>query len=176
MDFTELFSFTVSPLELIARGTCIYWFIFALFRFVLRRDVGSIAIADVLLLVLIADASANGMSGQYETVAEGMLLVATLAFWNYLLDWASYHSPALRRLLEPSTVKLVENGEPLRKNLRRELITMDELMSEVRKQGLESLADVQRARMESDGKISILPVEGKRAGRRLPQGGGSPEA
>ena len=56
MDLASLFSFHVSPLELVVRGSLIYWFLFLLFRFVLRRDVGSVGIADVLLVVLIADA------------------------------------------------------------------------------------------------------------------------
>jgi uncharacterized membrane protein YcaP (DUF421 family) len=49
MHWVDLFQFTVSPLELMLRGTVVYWFLFALFRFVLRRDVGALGIADVLL-------------------------------------------------------------------------------------------------------------------------------
>ena len=67
----------MNPLELVVRGTAMYWVLFLLFRFVLRRDVGSIAIADVLLLVL-ADASQNAMAGGYETVSDGVELMAAL--------------------------------------------------------------------------------------------------
>ena len=56
----------MNPLELIARGSLMDWFLFLLFRFVLRRDAGSIAISAVPLLVLIADASQNSMAGGYE--------------------------------------------------------------------------------------------------------------
>ena len=70
IDLAALFRITVDPLEIVVRGTVMYWFLFALFRFVLRRDVGSIGIADVLLVVLIADASQNAMAGGYASITD----------------------------------------------------------------------------------------------------------
>lgn len=156
LDFSELFQITVSPLEIVVRGTVIYWFLFLLFRFVLRRDVGSVGIADVLLLVLIADASQNAMAGGYESVTDGIILVATIAFWNYFLDWASYHSKAIRKMVEPPSILVIQNGQLMRKNMRRELLSRDELMAQLREQGVKDLTEVKEARMEGDGHISVI--------------------
>jgi uncharacterized membrane protein YcaP (DUF421 family) len=155
-DLGSLFRFDVDPLEIVLRGTLIYWFLFALFRWVLRRDVGSLGIADVLLLVLIADASQNAMAGGYETVAEGMVLVATLAGWNLFVDWISFRYPWSRRFLQPPPLKLVENGQLHRRAMRRELVTTDELMSKLREQGVRDLGEVELAYMESDGEITVI--------------------
>ena len=155
---TELLRFSVDPWELVVRGTAVYWFLFLLFRFVLRRDAGSVAIADIMLLVLIADASQNAISGGYETLADGAVVVMTLAAWNYLLDWVSYRSPAMRRLLQPSPLMLVRNGQVLRANLRREMVTTDELMAAMRQQGIDNIALVKSARMEADGLITVIRV------------------
>ena len=133
-----------------------YWFLFLLFRFVLRRDVGSIAIADVLLLVLIADASQNAMAGGYQSITDGCLLVATIAGWNYGLDLISYHFPQIRKFVEPAPLLLVQQGRLMRKNMRRELITVEELWSKLREHGVKDLSEVQSAFMESDGEISVL--------------------
>ena len=89
-ELAALFRFGVPPLELVLRGSAMYWFLYLLLRFVLRRDAGAIGIADILLLVLIADAAQNGMAGSYETVADGFVLVATIVGWNWLFDWASW--------------------------------------------------------------------------------------
>lgn len=156
---TELLRFSVDPWELIVRGTAVYWFLFVLFRFVLRRDAGSVAIADIMLLVLIADASQNAISGGYETLADGAVVVLTLAAWNYLLDWVSYRSPAMRRLLQPSPLMLVRNGQVLRANLRREMVTTDELMAAMRQQGIDNVAMVKSARMEADGLITVIRLD-----------------
>lgn len=156
-----LLRFEMNPWELVLRGTLMFWFLFLLFRFVLRRDVGSIAIADVLLLVLIADASQNAMAGGYQSVPEGMLLVATIAGWNYALDWACFRWRGLRRIIEPPALVLVRDGRLNRRNLRREMVTMEELLAKLREHGLEHLADVKVARMESDGEITVIARTGR---------------
>jgi uncharacterized membrane protein YcaP (DUF421 family) len=155
-DFISLFRLSLSPAEIIVRGTAMYWFLFLLFRFVIRRDVGSIAIADMLLLVLIADASQNAMAGGYESITDGCLLVATIVGWNYLLDWISYRFPSVRRLIEAKPLLLVRNGRMQRANMRRELITVEELTAQLRKEGITDLAKVREAYMETTGEISLL--------------------
>lgn len=159
-DLASLFRITVSPLEMIVRGSAIYWCLFLLFRFVLRRDVGSMAMADVLLVVLIADASQNAMAGGYESITDGLLLVGTIAAWNYLLDWGAYRFEAVRRLVEPPPLLLVDRGRLLRANLRRQLVTVDELRAKMREHGLERWDEVHKAYMESDGEISVLKRDG----------------
>ena len=173
-DLAGLFSVTVDPLELIVRGTAMYWFLFLLFRFVLRRDAGSIGIADVLLLVLIADAAQNAMAGGYESITEGCILVLTIAGWNWLVDFASWRFPAVRRVLEPRPLPLVREGRVLRRNMRREFLSMEELMAQLREHGIESLGDVKSATMENDGQISVIRRDDgavqSPAGRRQPPG------
>ena len=158
-DLGALFGLSLPPAEILIRGTAIYWFLFLLFRFVLRRDVGSIGIADVLLLVLIADASQNAMAGGYQSVTDGCILVATIAGWNYALDWASYHSRFVRKVVEPKPLMLVKDGRLQRRVMRREMVTMGELMAKLREHGYEHVVQVKAARMESDGEITVLGYE-----------------
>lgn len=161
IDWSRLFSFSVHPVEIIVRGTLIYWFIFILFRFVLRREVGAIAIADVMLLVLIADAASNGMSGGYDSITDGCILIATIAGWNYALDWASFHFPSVRRVLQPRPEALIQNGKLQRKAMRRELISAEELMSKMREHGIANLDEVKIAYIEENGEISVLRNDGE---------------
>ena len=79
---------------------------------------GSIGVADVLLLVLIADAAQNAMAGGYESVTDGCILVATIAGWNWLLD-CCLPFPACAGCWRPSPLPLVRNGKLLRRNLRQ---------------------------------------------------------
>jgi uncharacterized membrane protein YcaP (DUF421 family) len=156
MDWGELFRLSVNPLELVVRGTAMYWFIFVLFRVFLRRSVGTVGMADVLLLVLIADAAQNGMSGDYRSITDGMLLVATIVAWNLLFDWIAYRFPRIGRLVEPSPMPLVEHGRINRRNLREELMSVDELLAKLRESGVEHIEDVKRATMESDGAVTVI--------------------
>lgn len=172
-DWPSMWAFSVHPLELVLRGTVIYWTLFALFRFVLRRDAGSLGIADLLLVVLIADAVQNGMAGGYQSIGEALLLAAVLAGWNWLLDWAGFHWRWAQRLAEPQPVVLVRRGRMQRAAMRREFLTAQELMAALREQGVDKLHEVKIARMEPDGQISVIrqpPEEDEPSGprRRLP--------
>lgn len=153
---SEMFELTVAPWELVLRGTLTYWFLFGIFRFVLRRDVGSVGLADVLLLVIIADASQNAMSGGYESLTDGAVLVSTIVGWNYLLDWSAYRFDAVRRIVEPPPLLLVRDGKVLHRNLRQEYISIDELKAQLRLHEVDDVADVKSARMEADGQISVI--------------------
>lgn len=175
IDWDSAFSLTVSPLELALRGSLVYWFIFLAFRIVLRREVGSIAIADVLVLVLIADAAQNAMSSEYKSVPEGLVLISTIIFWNYAVDWAAFRFPAVRRLVEPRPLMLVRDGEILRRNLRREFVTEEELAAKLRENGVEDPGEVRACYLESDGTVTVIkrrPEDAPRAKRRSPAAGG----
>jgi uncharacterized membrane protein YcaP (DUF421 family) len=154
------FAFSLNPLELIVRGTVMYWFIFLVFRFVTRRDVGAVGIADVLLLVLVADAAQNAMAGSYESISDGIVLVSTIMFWNVLVDWLCYRSARVRRWFEPPPLALVVDGEIRHRNLRREFISREELFSKLRERGIEDLRQVKLACIESDGQISVIRRDG----------------
>ena len=166
IDWSNLFGFSVNPAEMVIRGTVIYWFIFLLFRFVLRRDIGAIGIADVMLVVLIADAASNGMSGGYDSITDGCVLVATIAGWNYLLDWMSFHFPTIRRLVEPPPLALIRDGKLQRKAMRQELISSSELETKLREHGIEKLDDIKVAYLEDDGEISVLRRDGQEPEQR----------
>ncbi len=159
IDWQAVFGPGLPWFELVVRGSAFYWFLFLIFRVVLRRDVGSLAISDVLLLVLIADASQNAMAGAYTSIADGAILVGTLVFWNYMLDWAAYHLPFLQRLFQPGPLPLIDNGKILWRNMRREFITQDELMGKLRENGVEQPDQVKRACLENDGSISVIKFE-----------------
>ena len=160
MDWGWLIDFNVPAWELVLRGTAMYWLLFLSFRVLLRRDVGSVGVADVLFIVLVADASQNAMTGGYNSVAEGAVLVATLVAWNLLLDWAAFRSPWIYRLIEPRPLLLVRRGRIQHKNLRSQMITVDELHGQLRKHGVESFDQVKAAWFESNGEISVVKLDG----------------
>jgi uncharacterized membrane protein YcaP (DUF421 family) len=156
LDWGEMFGISVSPLELIIRGTAMYLFLFVVFRVVVRRRVGAVGMADILILVIIADAAQNGMSGEYRSVTEGAILIGTIIFWNVLIDWLNYRVPALQDWLEAPPMLLVRDGRILHRNMRHEFITEQELKSKLREKGVDDLSQVAQAHMESDGSVSVI--------------------
>ena len=156
VDWAELFRFSVPPAEMVVRGTAMYWFLFALFRVVVRRRVGAVGISDMLLLVIIADAAQNAMAGEYRSVSDGFVLVGTIVAWNQIIDWLAYTSPRLQKLLEPPPLLPVRRGQLMRKHMRHEFLSEDELKAKLREHGVEDYAEVDKAYMESDGAFTVI--------------------
>jgi uncharacterized membrane protein YcaP (DUF421 family) len=111
---------------------------------------------DLLVIVLIADAAQNGMAGEYKSITEGVVLCVTIVGWSLLLDWLAFHVAFLRGWLEPPNKVLIADGKLQRRQMREELITEDELMSQLRQHGIEDPREVKRAYVEPDGQISVL--------------------
>ena len=152
----ELVAFSVSPWEIMLRGTLMYGFLFLVFRFLLRRDIGNVGIGDFLFVVIVADASQSAMSGDSKTLTDGVLLVSTLVFWNYLFDFVSYQSSFIRRFTEPPSIMLVKNGKLILRNMQREYITRSEVQAKMREEGIEDINEIKEMRLESDGSISVI--------------------
>lgn len=163
VDWSGIFGFDTPPLELFIRGSVMYIAIFILLRAV-RRQMGDVGIADILVIVLVADAAQNGMAANYDSLPDGIWLVGTIFFWSVALDWASFHFRPLERLIQPGPLLLVRDGRLLWANMRRVLLTETELRSELRQQGIDDVAGVKRAQMEADGKISVIPHSESRRG------------
>ena len=162
-DLASVFSFTVSPLESMLRGTLMYWFLFIVFRFILRRDVGSLGISDFLFVVILGDAAQNGMTGSATSATDGMVLVATLVFWSFMLDFMSFRFPVSQRLTAAPRLCLVRDGRMRRRNIRREFMTDQELNAKIRQQGVEDIKTVKRMYLEADGEMSLIRQESAKA-------------
>jgi uncharacterized membrane protein YcaP (DUF421 family) len=155
IDWDALFVPSMHVGEIVLRGTAVYLFLFFLLR-MLRREAGHIGISDMVVVVLIADAAQNAMASEYTSLTEGAILVATIAFWDYFLDWLSFRVRAVRRLLRPAPLILIADGRLQRQNLSREKIQDEELIGQLREKGVRSVADVETCYLESNGRISVI--------------------
>ncbi|TJZ73599.1 DUF421 domain-containing protein [Chitiniphilus eburneus] len=159
MDWDIVLEINQPIWETLLRGTAIFWMLFLIFRLILRRDSGSVNISDVLLIVIISEAIQQPMAGDIKSLLEGLLLVGTLVFWNMLVDWICFRYPRIQKYLEPPPLLLIRDGTILREGLRREMITMADLLSKLREQGVDDPSKVKRAYMEPNGNVSVIPME-----------------
>ena len=91
IDWHSMFVPTESILEIIIRGTIMYLGMYFILR-IFRRQSGSIGVADLLVIVVIADAAQNGMAGKSESITEALLLIVTIVLWDFFLDWLGFKS------------------------------------------------------------------------------------
>lgn len=146
---------TESIVEIVIRGTIMYLGMYALLR-VFRRQAGSIGMADVLVIVVIADAAQNGMAGDSRSITEALILIATIVMWDFFLDWLGFKSAWASRFLTPNPLLLVKDGRILNKNLDKEFMTEEELYAQLREEGIEDISVIKECYLESNGHFSVL--------------------
>ena len=156
IDWNSVFIPSLGIAEIFVRGTLMYLGLFIVLRFMARRQAGHFGPADLLVIVLIADAAQNGLGKEYQSVTEGLVLVMTIVAWDYIIDWLTYRFPRLRRVLIPSSLTLIKDGRIVEKALRKEMLSMEELASQLRQQQVEDIAEVKLAKLEGDGRLSVI--------------------
>jgi uncharacterized membrane protein YcaP (DUF421 family) len=159
IDWMSIFKPSLGIAEIIVRGTLVYLALFLIFRLVVRRQSGSFGPADLLAIVIIADAAQNAMGKDYGSVTEGIVLVMTIVGWEYFLDWLAWRYPRLRPILKVPPLKLVENGKLIQKNLRSEMLGADEVIGGLREKGVRDLNEIEAAYLEASGKIAVIKAQ-----------------
>jgi uncharacterized membrane protein YcaP (DUF421 family) len=159
IEWAELLIPTHSVAEMMLRGTVTYLSLFIILRFVMVRQTSTIGIADILVIVVIADAAQNAFAKEYKSITEGLVLVLTIVFWNLFLNWISYRFKVFERLLSPQPLPLIKNGKMNYRNMRQEFITEEELKGQLRQQGISELAEVKEACLEANGELSVIKTD-----------------
>ena len=154
-DWTRMFALSEPLFETVIRGSCMYLALFVMLR-LFRRQAGALGPADLLVLLLIADAAQNGMAGEYKSITDGLILVGTIIFWEYALDWLAFRFPICKRWIDQEPRTLIENGRINHDALRGELLTLDDLLSHLRQKGVDNPAVVRMSKLEGDGHFSVI--------------------
>ena len=165
-DWRGIFQPSVHVLEIVVRGTLVYLTLFIFMRLTLRRVGGSFGLADILMVALVAAAVQNALARDHTAITDGLILVMTITFWSYTLDWLGHRFPRFQRFYHPPALLLIKNGRLIRRNMRQELITENELMARLRRHGITHFDEIKEAYMEGDGNITVVPISRKKRSRR----------
>lgn len=164
----EMFSLTQSVLDIAIRSTIGFLCLVALIRIVPKRNAGKISPNDMLILIVVGTMGADAITGGSSSAGDLLLMTVMVLLWGYILDLLEYHVPAFKKLMRHDQTLLIKDGKFLRKNMRHELVTEEEMMSVMRIEGIKSVAEVSSAVLEADGEISILK-KNRRPDETLPK-------
>ncbi len=143
-------------MDLVVRAVVAFLFVYLLTRVIGRRELSSMEPFDLIMLVMIGDLVQQGVTQNDFSVTGALLVGATIALMTVAVSYTSFKVPRLRPLLDGEPVIVVEDGEPIDRNLRRNRITLEELAAAARGEGIGSLDDVRWAVLETNGRISFL--------------------
>jgi uncharacterized membrane protein YcaP (DUF421 family) len=147
-------------MDLVLRTVVVFAFVFLLTRVVGRRELSSLEPFDIILLVVIGDLVQQGVTQSDDSVTGAIIVLATLAVLTVGISYVNFRVPRLRPVLEGEPLVLVDDGRVIEQNMKRERITIDDLMAQARLTQIASIADVRWAVLETSGAISFIPKQG----------------
>ncbi len=160
-----MFVMTTAWYEIILRTFVVYVVVLVLLRTAGKRELGQMTPFDLVVILVIANAVQNAMTGGDNSLIGGILAAATLTFVNIGVSRWGSRVPLFRRLVVSEPTLLLRDGKPLLEALDKERIDIQELEMAARQHGLADLTDVTAAVLEEDGSISIIPREGTKVRR-----------
>jgi uncharacterized membrane protein YcaP (DUF421 family) len=143
-------------MDLVLRTIAVFAFLLLLTRVIGRRELSSLQPFDLMLLIILGDAVQQGLTQDDYSLTGAFLVVGTFAVLQVLVSWIGYRFPRARPVLEGAPIIVVQDGEVIERNLRRERLTLEEIAEEARSQQIAHLADVRWAVLETNGKISFI--------------------
>jgi uncharacterized membrane protein YcaP (DUF421 family) len=144
-------------MDIVLRATFAFFFVLLVTRIVGRRELASLQPFDLILLVMIGDLVQQGVTQNDFSVTGLVLAAGTIAALTVFVSYSSFRFPRLRPVLDGEPLIVLEKGEPIRKNLDRNRITVEELRAAARQEGYGRLDEVEWAVLETSGRISFIP-------------------
>ena len=161
----QLFHLAVPWWELVIRSVGIYLVLLLGLRVFGKREVGQFTLFDLVFVLLVANAVQPAMTGPDASLFGGVIIVFSLLTANWAVGKLD-DIPAFHRLVTPAPTLLLKDGKLIEKAMEKEGITQDEVEMAMREHGLDDLALVKEAVLESDGSISIIGKDEKTQRRR----------
>jgi uncharacterized membrane protein YcaP (DUF421 family) len=144
-------------MELVIRATLIYFFLWLIVRGTGKRSISELTPLELIFTFVIGDLVQQAVTGEDMSMTGGVIVISTFAFWMLIGDFLTRRSKRWERILEGEAVVVLRNGLPDRDRLRKERLTLDDLVSAARENGFADLAEIRFAVLEHDGEFSFVP-------------------
>ena len=145
-------------MEMVLRAASIYVFLLIIFRVAGKHSLAEITTFDFVLLLIIAEATQQGLLGEDFSVTTAFLAVVTLVGIDTALSLLKQRWKVIGRLAEGVPLVIVENGRPLKEHMRKSRVDESDVLTAARmNQGLERMDQIKYAVLERSGGISIIP-------------------
>jgi len=156
-----MFALTPDLWQVVLRTAIVYILVLAGLRLAGKREMGELASFDFVMILLLANAVQNAMTGPNTSLMGGIVAAATLLVINYSVSALVHRYPRLRRIILGQRTTLIEQGIPQLDTLEREHIDEDEIMTAAREHDILKISDIRTAWLEVDGNITFQTMNGR---------------
>jgi uncharacterized membrane protein YcaP (DUF421 family) len=143
-------------MEVVYRAAFVFGFLWFITRVTGRATLGELSTFQLLVYVTMGDLIQQSVTQQDQSVTAAVLAVGVFTLLTIGLSWINSRSKRLRPLTHGTPVVVVHGGEPILSTLRRERVSLDDLMAAARNEGIDRFSDIRVAVLETNGKLSFF--------------------
>lgn len=145
-------------MDAILRALAIYIGLLVVFRISGKRTLAQITTFDFVLLLIIGEATQQGLLGDDFSVTNALLVITTLVGFDIVLASVKERIPMFGRAADGLPVVIVQDGVPIEHRLKRARVDVADILAAGREnQGIERLDQIKYAVLEQSGSISVIP-------------------
>jgi uncharacterized membrane protein YcaP (DUF421 family) len=153
-------------MQIVVRASVMFVFLFIVMRTMGRKELAELSAFELILIIVMGDLIQQGVTEQDNSLTGAITAIATFVAWMLALSYVSYKSSRARKLLEGRPVIVVRDGEPQKKMLQYERLTLDEIEDAAREQGIGDLREIAVGVLENDGSFSFIRTDGRRPAKK----------
>lgn len=142
--------------NLILKTLILYFYIIICYRIMGKKEVGKLSIIDLIVSILIAEIAAMSIEESERSVWMSIIPILVLVIIQILLSYISLKSSSIRNFIDGTPKAIINNGKVNFKQMQKLRYTLDDLVSQLREQGIKSIEEVKYAILENNGKLSIF--------------------
>src|SRR4051794_6971035 len=143
-------------MDLVLRAIFVFFLMLVITRAVGRRELSSMEPFDLILLVVMGDLIQQGVTQSDYSLTGATIVIVTIPLLTVGTAYLSFRFRRVRPLLEGDPVVIVAGGRVIDANLRRQRMTVEEVLAEARLQSIGGLDEIEYAVLETNGRVSFL--------------------
>jgi len=143
-------------MDIVLRAIVVFCFLLVLTRVIGRRELSSLQPFDLILIIILGDAVQQGLTQDDYSLTGAFLAIGTIAVLQVFVSWIGYRFPRARPVLEGEPIIIIDDGQLIERNLKRERLTKQEIAEQARIQQIAHISDVRWGVLETNGQISFI--------------------
>lgn len=155
-------------LVVVVRTLFFYFYILVIYRIMGKREIGQLSIQDLVVSILIAELVAISIENIEDPLILTVIPILLLVILEIISAFVTVKSNKVRNLIEGKPALIIDKGKINFKELIKQRYTLDDLLLELRTQGIKSLLDVEYAVLENSGKLSVFKYNFLRLDTAMP--------
>lgn len=143
-------------LSIIVKTLVLYFFIVVVYRVMGKKEVGKLSIIDLIVSILIAELAAISIEEADRSILTSVVPIVVLVVIQISISFISLKSVSLRKLIDGNPIVIIKDGKLNFKDMTKLRYTIDDLIAQLREQGIKSIEEVNYAVLENNGKLSVF--------------------